>query len=317
VIYKLKGYKIGKDVKIKFGSVLIGKNVIIGKNASIGFFSILRAEDIKIGKYVTFGSFCFWDTRRIVISDDTRIREQVYVGGLIRPDSEIRIGKRCLIMQNTFMNPTCKIELGDDTAIGGDSLLFTHSSWLSVLDGYPVRFEPIKIGARVWIPWRIFITSGVSIGDDVIIGPDCLVNKDVPSNSMVRSHPFQILPNIYKRKLSVDQKIKTINQILKEFCMHTKESRGSIILESSILDGKTHVFLMYPEHKKRPNPDTVVVIDKADNILDYIEKYKDSVLLFIENRVRYGSTHLGEEVVRFLSRYGIRFERINDRGVND
>ena len=36
IIYKLKGYKIGKNVSFGIGSVIIGKDVTIGDNSSFG-----------------------------------------------------------------------------------------------------------------------------------------------------------------------------------------------------------------------------------------------------------------------------------------
>lgn len=56
-IYKLMGYRIGKNVSIGFGSVIIGKNVEIKDNAKIGFITLIRCKKINIGRYVTIGSF--------------------------------------------------------------------------------------------------------------------------------------------------------------------------------------------------------------------------------------------------------------------
>ena len=53
LIYKLKGYRIGKEVSIGFGSIICGRNVYIGDHTSIGFFTIIRGEEIKIGSHVS------------------------------------------------------------------------------------------------------------------------------------------------------------------------------------------------------------------------------------------------------------------------
>ena len=145
-VYRLKGYKIGKNVSIGIGSVIIGKDVKIGNHSKIGFGTVVRARNINIGRFVTIGSMTMIDTEKIDIGDDTRINEQVIIGGLKNPDSYIQIGKRVIIMEMSFLNPTKPIIIGDDTGIGGHCLLFTHSSWLSQLEGYPVTFEPITLG---------------------------------------------------------------------------------------------------------------------------------------------------------------------------
>ena len=84
-----------------------------------------------------------------------RLNEQVYVGGLQFPDSRLIIGKNCSDHADDFHQPTKSITIGDDTGIGGDSLLFGHTSWLSRFEGYPVDFRPIEIGNSVSIAWRV------------------------------------------------------------------------------------------------------------------------------------------------------------------
>jgi len=136
IIYKLKGYKIADGVKLNIGSVVIGKNVEIGKQSSIGFFTIVRANTIKIGRFVKIGAMTAIDTEYFSIDDDARINEQVYIGGMKTPESALIMGKRTIIMQASYINPTKPIIIGDDSGIGGHCLLFTHGSWNSVLEGY-------------------------------------------------------------------------------------------------------------------------------------------------------------------------------------
>ena len=155
LLYRLRGYEIGKNVSISFGAVVCGEKVRIGSGTSISFFSFVRGREIDIGERVAIGAATMIDTPYVEIGDDTRINEQVFIGGLQFPDSRIRVGKNCQIMQMTFINPAKGITIGDDTGIGGDSLVFGHTSWLSQFEGYPVQFEPIEIGNSVSIAWRV------------------------------------------------------------------------------------------------------------------------------------------------------------------
>ena len=209
ILYKLKGYKIGHNVKIGFGSIIIAKDVDIKKNVQIGFLSIIQAKRIEIDEFTTIASFCFIDTGYLKIGKDTRIREQVKVGILKSPESKLIIGDRCLINQAVLLNTTRPIIIGNDSAIGGHSFLFTHSSWLSQLEGFPVKFEPIKIGDYVWISWRTFINPGVEIGDYSLIQPNAVVSKNIPPNSIFISAQNRVIPNNIYPKFPIEQK-KTI-----------------------------------------------------------------------------------------------------------
>jgi acetyltransferase-like isoleucine patch superfamily enzyme len=148
-LYRIKGYKIGKGVKFGFGSMVISKDVHVGNYTSFGFFSIVRGDTIKIGRFVKIGALSIIDTLKIEIYDDARINEQVFVGGITTPNSLFKMGKRTIIMQMSFINPVEPIIIGDDTGIGGHCLLSSHGSWLSQIEGYPVKFAPITLGKNV------------------------------------------------------------------------------------------------------------------------------------------------------------------------
>lgn len=152
IIYRFKGYKIGNHVYIGLGSVIIGKKVEIKDNANIGFLSIISANNIRIDRFVTIGSFVYINTECLEVGEDSKIREHVYVAGLTTPESKLKLGKRCSILQYSFLNPTKAITFGDDSGIGGCCQVFTHGSWLSKLDCYPVTFDSITIGNNIWIP---------------------------------------------------------------------------------------------------------------------------------------------------------------------
>ncbi|MFX1588008.1 MAG: hypothetical protein ACFFC1_07625 [Promethearchaeota archaeon] len=322
IIYKLKGYFIGKKVKIGFGSVIIGDKVNIGEGTKIGFLSVIRAKNIDIGRFVFIGSLTFMDAEQIVIGEDTRIREQVYVGGIQNPDSLLKIGKRCLIMQMTYINPTKTVILGDDSAIGGHSLLFTHSSWLSQLEGYPVKFGPIKIGKKVWLPFRTFITSDVEIGDEVIVAPSCVITRNIPSKSMAYGDPLKILPNIYAKPVSDERKINIINEVFRNFLDYLKYHGFNIedVEQDSYrliqVKGRKKIHKIVVSDKLEFKSESIKLINTLlliDSEFDEKEKIlkKCEMVLSLKNMKRYGSSDIGEELIRYFSRYGIRFSRLD------
>src|SRR5689334_19876345 len=73
LLYRLKGYRIGKGVSIGLGSVICGDNVEIGDHASIGFLTVIRGKEIRLGPYVQIGSMTFLDTPHLDIGEGTKI----------------------------------------------------------------------------------------------------------------------------------------------------------------------------------------------------------------------------------------------------
>jgi acetyltransferase-like isoleucine patch superfamily enzyme len=316
MIYKSRGYKIGKNVSFGFGSVIIGNNVIIGDNSSFGLISVIRANIIEIGRFVTIGSLSMLDTEKIIIGDDSRINENVIVGGIKTPESMLKIGKRVIIMEYSFINPTKPIILGDDTGIGGHCLLFTHGSWLSQLDGFPVTFAPITMGKRVWLPWRVFIMPGVEIGDEVVIGANSLVTKSLPSNVLAAGSPAKIIVEDYPKPISKEERNIVLENILSDFNNYL--SFNSYIVEVSKIDNNqlfkisgnnrtSEIFVskdgMMPSFTSKDN---LLIVDFDSN-----KEIQCTMQINLISKTRIGSSDVGEEFVKFISRYGVRFDRLD------
>jgi acetyltransferase-like isoleucine patch superfamily enzyme len=317
IVYRMKGYRIASGVKLGFGSAVIGKEVSIGKGSSIGFLTVVRGRKIRIDNYVTIGSLSFLDTEQIELGDDCRIREQVYVGGLSAPGSMLKLGKRCCIMQMSNLNPAKPIVMGDDSGIGGHCLLFTHASWLSQLEGFPVKFAPITIGKNVWIPWRVFITAGVTIGDNVLIGPNTVISKDIPSNSIASGTPLKISNHVFK-PVNENSRKKILKEIFDEFVSHleyfgftAEKNNFENGIELIFSDGEKHQLIYLTAAKKNNSKckDAVLVLDYDHaNTTDFLNHFQ--MVISLTKKERAGSSDIGEEFVRYMSRHGIRFNRM-------
>lgn len=218
LLYRLKGYRIGKGVSIGFGSVICGENVEVGDHTSIGFLTILRGKQIKLGAHVQIGSTTFLDTPYMEIGEGTKINEQVFVGGLQFHDSRFVLGRNCQIMQMSFINPARSIVVGDDTGIGGHCLIFGHTSWQSEFEGYPVDFAPIEIGNSVSLAWRVFVLPRTKIGDGAVIGANSLVHGTVPPRCLAVGFPARVVSKApdFPKEISDVQKSEIFRKIVDE-----------------------------------------------------------------------------------------------------
>jgi len=217
-IYRIKGYRIGRNVYLGLGCVISGDKVTIGDGARIGFLSVIRGNVIGIGRHVQIGTMSFLDVPFIEIGEGSKINEQVFVGGLQFPDSRFIMGRNCQIMQMSFINPTRSITIGDDSGIGGYCLLFGHTSWLSKFEGYPVEFDSIEIGRSVSVAWRAFILPGAKIGDGTIIGANSLVRGTIPGDCLAVGYPARVVskPPELPSPVSDGEKIRYLREITAE-----------------------------------------------------------------------------------------------------
>lgn len=315
------GYRIGRGVKFSLGGVVVGKKVELADHVEIGLLAVVIGRNITIGRYSSVGTMSYVQCETIEIGEDARIREQVYVGGPMLPESRFTLGSRTIILQMAFINPTKPVEIGDDTGIGGHCLIFTHGSWLSELEGYPVTYEPVTLGKSVWLPWRVFVMPGATIGDGSVIGANSLVSGRIPPSSLAVGSPAKVIRSApdFPRALTAEQRSEIVDRIMSEF-NRWAEYNGVKIGREGLLrryerDGR--VFRLMWEHNTVPN---TAVVGRADTVLSETrigqterERYRDRGVHWLDLEAKERSddgSPLTEELAQFVGRYGIRMARV-------
>lgn len=334
IIYRLKGHKIGRHVQIGLGSVICADEANIGDHTSIGFFTVIRGKNIKIGSHVSIGSITFLDTPHLEIGDDSKINEQVFVGGLQFPDSKFVLGKNCQIMQMSYINPAKSIVVGNDSGIGGFCLLFGHTSWLSRFEGYPVEFAPIKIGNSVSLAWRVFVLPGTTIGDGSVIGANSLVHREIPPKSMAVGFPARVVSKFpdFPKKITESEKesiLRNIENEMIEFfrssgfrCFQKEHSVAITNVKNKFLWKNRRTWNLsvayedISEFNAKPVNEKLDVFLSLKTIPNKIRRElnaKGTMWLDIEKKERPTSSNdLGGEVVLYLKRYGVRLNRVEE-----
>ena len=138
--YRLRGAKIGKGVKFGIGAVILSKDLEIGDETTIGMLTSITCGKLKIGKRTNIRSFVIIDAQEISIGNDATISEVALIRTLIpNAHSKIILHDRVHIFPFTLIDPTRKVEIGEESCVGYGSSILTHSSYKSKLDGYPVE----------------------------------------------------------------------------------------------------------------------------------------------------------------------------------
>ena len=171
---------------------------VVGECSFIGKNNKFTCKSFEAGKYL-------W------LTDDVEIGR----GGCNGPNSHVILGDYCMVCEKVMINPSEKVEIGDDVGIGTEVHIWTHGSYLNVLDGFPANFAPVKIGSHVWLPSRNVVLPGVEIGNNCVIGLGSLINKNIPDNCLAGGMPVKILKeNIFPSILSPEQKSIIIEEII-------------------------------------------------------------------------------------------------------
>jgi acetyltransferase-like isoleucine patch superfamily enzyme len=206
---------------IRANNIDIHETVEIGNNVRINCDTIKLGKFCKIGNNVTIDCKTFESDEWLFMLDGVEIGR----GGCYGPNSNVKIGKGVGIFENTIINPSESVEIGDNCGIGGDVMIWTHGAWLDVLQGFPSDFGPVRIG-------------NVSIGDNVVIGINSIINRDLPSGCLAAGAPCKVIKEkLYPKKVTLSEQSIIIKNIVgKWYDLH--ENKGIDNVKTKYENGK-------------------------------------------------------------------------------
>ncbi len=265
-IRRMFGQNIGENTHISIFSFVFSKKLLIGKNVKISPFSVVKANEVRL-------------------SDFSHIESFAIINGPSIDGGNFELGRHSRVFPFCWIEPGEGVYIGDHVGIGGHTLIFTHGSWSDYLHGGPVQFGPVYIEDHVWIPWRVFIMPGVTIGTRSIIAANSTVVKSTAAHTLVAGSPGKVIKENINQELS-DEKFKTrIKHIFEEFEKYEKRTPN----QSSQLSELNVKFVRNDE-----------TIDKEKCALSIdMNDYSYSVNKEVDGINRF---------ISFLRRYGIRLE---------
>ena len=304
LIMRLQGYKVGKKVKLGFGAILNVKGkVYLDDYCCIGALSYIKSDDFYLGSHSKISSFVYINNPKVNIGKDVKISNFVIIrSGHLTNNSQLFLGDLVHIFPFVMIDTSRKVYIDEEAGIGPHCNIFTHSSYKSILQGYPVTYGDVSIGKRVELTYNVFVAPGVTIGDDAICAYGSYVNKDIPEGVMAAGLPAVIKRNkeqiIHNIKID-DNYIKiTLEKIINEY-------RGNIILITNRNPLSIHLCISQDVILDKNN--SIYVLYNSKIIKRQIIKYA----VFDVSQRRCYNHNLNqidfEGFRKYLSRYGIRF----------
>ena len=223
---------------------VIGKNVVIdivGDNpehakASIGDNNIIN------------------DNTRIIISGELQVGDwNVFHNDmLIMADKRLRIGHNCWFGQNTILDGTGGLVIGNGVRVGMYSQLWTHVASGERIEGCTLfsKNETI-INNDVWLVGSCVVSSGIELGEKSIAFINSVITKDTLPYKTYSGTPAKVIEGLeFYKPVSLNEKFLMLKTWLLEFC-----EKNNFILEENKDD------LVIVDHSKNEK----VVFTKAEN----------------------------------------------------
>jgi len=188
-------FRIGPNTTIRATECTIGNNVtlganntfLVGQHLTIGDLTVFGNANNLTARTIHVGEYVFWDSNVVVGH-----------GGKFSEDAHLRVGSYSMICARITLNVNHAITIGEYVGIGEDVAIWTHGSYLPILEGFPADFGPVHIGNKVWLPAKSTVLPNRRIGNNVVIGTNSLINKDLPDGCLAGGIPVRVLKdNLY------------------------------------------------------------------------------------------------------------------------
>lgn len=310
-LYHEHGYDIDNSVLFQDGSILIANEIYLGRNVVIGEGTIVEAPIIRIGDHTNVGRKCEWVASEINVGPLNRIGDGVVIdiAGGRYSDSIFKSGKDCLVAGGAYLNVCRSITLGDHVAISPRAMLFTHSFWQSILEGYSANFGPISAQDDSWVGAAAQVLPNVEIGYGAIVMSGSVVSSKVSEYSMVGGIPAKVLKEQLKKQLSSAQIRAQISSLFQEFVNYIMSLDYKVESKSA-----SSIKLISPEQIKhsidwvfdggveKPVNNDIVIVYQNESMIEAA-----SVLCVVEKSIVGDVGTLVQTLMEFFRRRGIRF----------
>ena len=211
-----RGNKIAENVKID-ENVIIGNYNFIGNNVIISSFKGEKSVDIHIGDC----NFIHDNTRILIGSEGLSIGDwNVFHNSiLLMGDKKMEIGHNCWFGQNTIIDSTGGLFIGNGVRVGMYSQIWTHVGSGELIEGCTLfSTRPTYIEDEVWLVGSCIVGSGLRLGYRSV----CLIGSNLTKNTeplkVYAGVPAKSLDKLnFWRAVTLNEKFEMMNKWVKQF----------------------------------------------------------------------------------------------------
>lgn len=271
------------------GDVVMGRHCSIGDGVTVIF---LRSGTLRLGDYVSLGN----DVRLIIDGGDVDIGDwtTLHRDCLVMSTNGVLIGAHCWFGQNSVIDGTGGLSIGDGVRVGMYSQIWTHVAAGEQIEGC-VLFgaTPTVIENDVWLVGTCTVGSGVTIGERTVALAGSNVTKSCPPHSTLAGSPAKVKEGLsFYRSISLSEKFDMLENWLVEIVGDATIARSEGLITVANAEGDRILFYAragdFHAAKDRQSQGTALCcVETKDHVKAYTELEMRILKALAGNKARF------------------------------
>jgi len=309
------GAKIGSDVSLGDGTLIVAPRIVIEDGVRIGPGGTMRCEEVvAIGALTQFGSNLELVCRRAFVGAGVWGGRSIRFGGGGHRDpwAVLTVGDLAFVGDEAFVNVCRPVLIGREVFLTMRALIVTHNIGHSLFEGFENRFAPVVLEDRSQVGLGTVVYAGCRIGAESIVASGSYVTSDIPAGAFAIGVPAKVTGSS-SHKVSRSRQIELARRMIDDL-HELLMLRGHDV--SAISDGELRGFAVDGVHvlfaptlrgaSDLPGGTAEAVVLTFEVRGDVAEGV--AVLDLLERRVHGSGGAVLDSVREFCRKRGIRFE---------
>jgi acetyltransferase-like isoleucine patch superfamily enzyme len=230
--------EVADGCSIGEGAQITSPEITLGEGCSIAEGLVAELDDhLRLGDRSSVGRRVKMVGRGFACGCFLWMKDEVLVGGggALGPDSYLRVGDRTSIFDRAFVNVSNEVTIGSDSALSFGVAVLTHAAWQPALLGFPIRFEPVRVGDHSVVYIGSIVLPGVEIGNYSTVGAGSVVLHDVPDRTLAAGNPARVLKR-WAEVPDAEAGEELVREVMRRWA-RTLPMKGITVIENRLTDG--------------------------------------------------------------------------------
>jgi acetyltransferase-like isoleucine patch superfamily enzyme len=294
------GAVIEADNRFSVGELILGHGTRIERGGAYRGIAG-RAERMCIGDYSRLGASMNVLVPELRVGDYTALHNSMLISGY----KPCVLGHNCWVGQQTILNSTERLQIGNNVRIGTQSQLWTHIASGELLEGCTLFGEhPLVLEDNVWIVGGAVISPNLVVREGTVVMVGSVLTKSTEPRHCYAGTPARDITDKIRpyEAVTLDDKLSKMKQFVEEFHASTRDRHRGCVLFADSAEAVTGLPAARP---------CIVIVKCGD-----AQRLRDGVSVFSLDTKRYAKNRTELEVafIRFLVGYRARFLPLPDEG---